>query len=64
MRNIFSCLQHWTLQFGVLNLHLVMEESSIQPFKVVGEVTVWQGHPADYVKARKDDFKKLKEQGG
>jgi rifampin ADP-ribosylating transferase len=36
---------------------------STQPFKVVGEVTVWQGHPADQVTMMKDHLEKLKEQG-
>ncbi len=36
---------------------------STQPFKVVGEVTIWQGHPAEQVKAMKDGLAKLKEQG-
>lgn len=36
---------------------------STQPFRVVGEVTVWQGHPAEQVKAMKDALEKLKEQG-
>lgn len=36
---------------------------SAQPFKVVGEVTVWQGHPAEQVKAMKDHLERLKEQG-
>jgi hypothetical protein len=36
---------------------------SIHPFRVVGEVTIWQGHPAAQVKAMKDALKKLKEQG-
>ncbi|MBL7803000.1 MAG: NAD(+)--rifampin ADP-ribosyltransferase [Saprospiraceae bacterium] len=36
---------------------------SKHPFKVVGEVTVWQGHPAEQVKAMKDGLAKLKEQG-
>ena len=36
---------------------------SSQPFKVVGEVTVWQGHPADQVKAMKEHLVNLKEQG-
>jgi len=30
---------------------------------VVGEVTVWQGHPAEQVKAMKDHLERLKEQG-
>lgn len=36
---------------------------SIHPFKVVGEVTIWQGHPSAQVKAMKDALEKLKEQG-
>jgi rifampin ADP-ribosylating transferase len=36
---------------------------STEPFRVVGEVTVWQGHPAEQVKAMKEHLEKLKEQG-
>lgn len=36
---------------------------STQPFKVVGEVTSWQGHPIAQVKAMKEGLEKLKEQG-
>src|ERR1017187_7838720 len=36
---------------------------SEHPFKVVGEITVWQGHTPDQVKAMKDGLAKLKEQG-
>lgn len=36
---------------------------SKHPFKVVGEVTVWQGHSPEQVKAMKDGLAKLKEQG-
>lgn len=36
---------------------------STQPFKVVGEVAVWQGHPADQVKGMKEALEKLKQQG-
>lgn len=36
---------------------------SKHPFKVVGEVTVWQGHPPEQIKAMKDGLSKLKEQG-
>lgn len=36
---------------------------STQPCKVVGEVTVWQGHPSEQVKAMKDALEKLKKQG-
>lgn len=36
---------------------------STMPFKVVGEVTVWQGHPAEQVKTMKDHLEKLKDKG-
>jgi rifampin ADP-ribosylating transferase len=36
---------------------------STNPFKVVGEVTIWQGHSSEQVKAMKDALEKLKEQG-
>lgn len=36
---------------------------STQPFRVVGEVTVWQGHQAEQVKTMKQHLEKLKEQG-
>lgn len=36
---------------------------SIHPFKVVGEITVWQGHSSGQVKAMKDGLAKLNEQG-
>ena len=36
---------------------------SIHPFRVVGEVTIWQAHPAEQVKAMKDGLARLKEQG-
>lgn len=36
---------------------------SIHPFKIVGEVTNWQGHSEDQVKAMKDALEKLKQQG-
>ena len=36
---------------------------STQPFKVVGEVTIWQGHPIEQVKTMKEHLTKLKEQG-
>lgn len=32
-------------------------------FKVVGEVTVWQGHAPEQLKAMKEGLAKLKEQG-
>jgi hypothetical protein len=36
---------------------------STNPFKIVGEVTNWQGHPTEQVKIMKDALAKLKEQG-
>ncbi|HEY5461794.1 MAG TPA: NAD(+)--rifampin ADP-ribosyltransferase [Hanamia sp.] len=36
---------------------------SEHPFKVVGEITIWQGHSPENVKAMKDGLAKLKEQG-
>lgn len=36
---------------------------STTPFRVVGEVTVWQGHPTEQIKGMKDALGKLKEQG-
>lgn len=36
---------------------------STQPFKVVGEVSVWQGHPMEQVKTMKEHLERLKEQG-
>ena len=36
---------------------------STHPFKVIGEVTNWQGHPLEQVKLMKDHLDKLKEQG-
>lgn len=36
---------------------------STEPFRVVGEVTVWQGHPAEQVRTMKNHLEKLKEQG-
>ncbi len=40
-----------------------MSYRSKHPFKVVGEVTVWQGHPSEQIKAMKEALAKLKEQG-
>lgn len=36
---------------------------SQHPFKVVGEVTDWQGHSPEKLKMMKDHLEKLKEQG-
>ena len=35
---------------------------SIHPFKVVGEVTIWQGHPIEQVNTMKEHLERLKEQ--
>lgn len=40
-----------------------MSYRSKHPFKVVGEITAWQGHSPEQVKAMKDGLAKLKEQG-
>ena len=36
---------------------------STHPFRVVGEVANWQGHPAEQVKVMKEHLERLKEQG-
>ncbi|MCZ4245303.1 NAD(+)--rifampin ADP-ribosyltransferase [Pedobacter punctiformis] len=36
---------------------------SIHPFRVVGEITIWQGHPTAQVKAMTAHLERLKEQG-
>jgi len=36
---------------------------STHPFRVIGEVTNWQGHPIEQVNVMKDHLEKLKEQG-
>lgn len=36
---------------------------STSPFRVVGEVIHWQGHPSDQVKAMKEQLARLNEQG-
>lgn len=36
---------------------------SKHPFKVVGEVTIWQAHAPEQIKMMKDGLAKLKEQG-
>lgn len=40
-----------------------MSYRSKHPFKVVGEVTGWQGHSPEQVNAMKDGLAKLKEEG-
>ncbi|HEX7847149.1 MAG TPA: NAD(+)--rifampin ADP-ribosyltransferase [Chitinophagaceae bacterium] len=36
---------------------------SMHPFRVVGEVINWQGHPAEQVKVMKEHLERLKEKG-
>jgi len=36
---------------------------SIYPFKVVGEILIWQGHTTEQVKTMKEALSKLKEKG-
>jgi Rifampin ADP-ribosyl transferase len=40
-----------------------MSYRSTEPFRVIGEVAVWQEHPIEQVKAMKDALALLKEQG-
>lgn len=40
-----------------------MSYRSKHPFKIVGEVTDWQGHSSEQIKAMKEGLAKLKEQG-
>ncbi|GAB3930892.1 NAD(+)--rifampin ADP-ribosyltransferase [Mucilaginibacter myungsuensis] len=40
-----------------------MSYRSKDPFKVVGEVTIWKGHAPEQIKTMKDALAKLKEQG-
>jgi hypothetical protein len=36
---------------------------STHPFKIVGEVAIWQEHPVEQVTAMKEALERLKEQG-
>lgn len=36
---------------------------SVHPFRVVGEVTIWQGHSPEQVSKMKEHLQRLKEQG-
>src|SRR5690606_18550224 len=36
---------------------------SVHPFKVIGEVTVWQGHSPEQISAMKEGLEKLTQQG-
>jgi rifampin ADP-ribosylating transferase len=40
-----------------------MSYRSTEPFRVVGEVTVWQGHTVEQVQGMKDALQRLNEQG-
>jgi hypothetical protein len=40
-----------------------MSYRSRHPFKVIGEVTVWQSHLSEQIKAMKDGLEKMKQQG-
>jgi hypothetical protein len=40
-----------------------MSYRSRHPFKVIGEVTVWQSHSSEQIKAMKDGLEKMKQQG-
>ncbi|MFC3562034.1 NAD(+)--rifampin ADP-ribosyltransferase [Pedobacter jamesrossensis] len=40
-----------------------MSYRSTHPFRVVGEVTIWQAHPQEQIKAMEDALVKLREQG-
>lgn len=40
-----------------------MSYRSTHPFRVVGEVGVWAGHPPEQIKAMRDGLDKLNEQG-
>ncbi|GAB3921931.1 NAD(+)--rifampin ADP-ribosyltransferase [Mucilaginibacter myungsuensis] len=40
-----------------------MSYRSKQPFKVVGEVTIWQGHSSEQIASMTSTLQKLKEQG-
>lgn len=40
-----------------------MSYRSTSPFKVIGEVTVWQSHSLEQIKAMKDGLEKMRQQG-
>ena len=40
-----------------------MSYRSRHPFKVIGEVTIWQGHTVEQIKAMKDGLENLRQQG-
>ncbi len=40
-----------------------MSYRSIHPFKVIGEVTIWQAHLPEQIQSMKDGLQKLTEQG-
>ncbi|SFG99701.1 NAD(+)--rifampin ADP-ribosyltransferase [Pedobacter insulae] len=41
-----------------------MSYRSTTPFKVVGEVTIWQGHSEEQIRSMKEALQKLSENGG
>lgn len=43
--------------------NLTKSYRSKDPFKVVGEVTIWAGHPAEQIEVMKSGVKKLKDDG-
>lgn len=40
-----------------------MSYRSTKPFRIVGEVTIWEGHKPNQIKAMKDGIRKRNEQG-
>ncbi len=55
-------LQKVPTPFAQTYFHGTKSYRSTQPLRVVGEVTVWQGHAEEQVKEMKDRLEKLKEQ--
>ena len=41
-----------------------MSYRSTAPFKVIGEVTIWQSHSPEQIKAMKDGLEMMRQQGG
>jgi rifampin ADP-ribosylating transferase len=41
-----------------------MSYRSTAPFKVIGEVTIWQSHSPDQIKVMKDGLEKMRQMGG
>jgi len=40
-----------------------MSYRSVHPFRIIGEVTIWQSHTPEEIKAMKDSLQKLTDQG-